>query len=428
MKNFVCLVVVMVLLQKNSKSNGAKIYDHPEPLPRARPAPFQPRTLTAPSNAAFSANMAGMARLESLDVKCGRTGMNVELRFSAVFPGVVYSKGHFSDSACLYLKESDPRSDVYKFTIPIDGCGTKAEEGLGVSGKDREVGNTVIIQSDPLIQEVWDEARHITCSWSHSMTKSVAFLPLKVYEPEMVDVQFDSRSVNTLMEIQRGTRGADGPLPAPPTGYVHVGDDISVVMYVKGKQTDANVISCNGTTAGRSASVALVDSQGCVLRPDLLTPFAKTRKVNGVEADLMLYSYLKAFNIAESPEFIISCALEVCENSCPEPCAGGAPKSRRRRRRRGVEVEEELEEEVEEVGSSSSSSSSSSSYTVKKIVLEKGVMVLDKEEGRVQCLVETGSVVVCVAVLVAVVCCLAVVCAVLACRLCSRKYIKKLDR
>ncbi|KAK8379178.1 hypothetical protein O3P69_019194 [Scylla paramamosain] len=412
-------ILLLLLQQNNNKSDGAKIYDHPEPTPSKRPAPFQPRALPAPSSAIFSTNMAGMAQLESLDVKCGRSGMNVELRFTAEFPGVVYSKGHFSDPACLYLRESDPRSDVYRFTIPIDGCGTEAEEGVGESGKDRAVGNTIIIQTDPLIQEVWDEARHITCTWSHSLTKSVAFLPLKVYEPDIVDVQLDSRSVNTLMEIQRGTRGAAGPLPAPPTGYVHVGDDISVVIYVKGTQTDANVMSCNATTAGRETTVALVDGQGCLLRPDLLTPFAKTRQVNGVEADLMLYSYLKAFNIAESPEFTISCALEVCEDVCPKTCLSGPPKARRRRRS-GGEVVEELVEEVEGVGSSSSSSSSSSS--VKKIVLERGVMVLSRrEEGRAQCVAQSGVTLVSLAALFGVVFCLAVVCVVLAARLWSLK-------
>lgn len=45
-----------------------------------------------------------------------------------------------------------------------------------------------------------------------------------------VPVQLDSRSVNTLMEIQRGS----GPFASPATGYVYMGDDTSVVIYVQG--------------------------------------------------------------------------------------------------------------------------------------------------------------------------------------------------
>ena len=56
---------------------------------------------------------------------------------------------------------------------------------------------------------------------------------------------------------------------------------------------DANVVSCNATTAGRTTTVGLVDDKGCLLRPDLLTPFSKTKDIKGVDADLMLYSYLK---------------------------------------------------------------------------------------------------------------------------------------
>ena len=58
--------------------------------------------------------MAGMAQLESMDVKCGRSGMNVELKFSATFPGVVYSKGHYSESSCMYVKENDARSNIFR--------------------------------------------------------------------------------------------------------------------------------------------------------------------------------------------------------------------------------------------------------------------------------------------------------------------------
>ena len=55
---------------------------------------------------------------------------------------------------------------------------------------------------------------------------------------------------------------------------------------------DANVVSCNASSAG-GVSVSLVDAKGCVLRPDLITPFVKTRETNGIQADLMLYAYMK---------------------------------------------------------------------------------------------------------------------------------------
>ncbi|KAK3860421.1 hypothetical protein Pcinc_033528 [Petrolisthes cinctipes] len=209
---------------------------------------------------------------------------------------------------------------INKFSVPIEGCGTTGQLEAATRTQDMYFENTIIIQTDPIIQEEWDVARNIRCTWAHTFSKSVVATPFKVYEPEKVPVRLDARSIDTLMVIQEG----EGPFAGPATGYVHMGDDISVVIYVQDPthEMDANVVSCNASSAG-GRQVALVDERGCRVRPELLTPFAKTRTTNGVDADLMLYSYLKAFNIGESPEFLISCHLEVCEGKCSEPCPFG---------------------------------------------------------------------------------------------------------
>lgn len=269
-----------------------------------------------------------MPQLTGLDVKCARSGMTVHLEFDQVFSGVIYSKGHFYDPACNYVTTHTSGRQKYSFNVPIDNCGTTGQLDRATRNQDTYFENTIIIQNDALIQEEWDIARAIRCTWRHTIQKSVDFIPFKVYEPLKVPVQLDSRSINTLMEIQHGS----GPFANPATGYVYMGDDTSVVIYIQdpSHEMDANVISCNASSAGGTV-VELVDSHGCIKRPELLTQFAKTRNTNGVEADLMLYSYLKAFRIGESPEFLISCHLEVCEGSCSEPCSGGLYPSRKKR-------------------------------------------------------------------------------------------------
>ncbi|XP_066962457.1 uncharacterized protein [Macrobrachium rosenbergii] len=275
-----------------------------------------------------------MPQLTTLDVKCARSGMTVFMEFDREFPGVIYSKGHFYDPRCNYVTIEKSGRRQFTFDVPIDGCGTVSQVEGSVRDKESYFENTIIIQNDALIQEEWDMARNIRCTWQHIIQKSVSSIPFKVYEPMKVPVQLDKRSVNTLMEIQEGT----GPFSSPATGYVYMGDDTSIVIYVQdpNREFDANVISCNASSAG-GAQVELLDSRGCLVRPDLLTQFAKTRKSNGVQADLMLYSYLKAFKIGESPEFVISCHLEVCEGECSEPCSGGPFSTRRRRQADGEE-------------------------------------------------------------------------------------------
>ena len=42
------------------------------------------------------------------------------------------------------------------------------------------VENTIIIQYDALVQEVWDQARKLRCTWYDYYEKSVTFRPFQV--------------------------------------------------------------------------------------------------------------------------------------------------------------------------------------------------------------------------------------------------------
>jgi len=59
---------------------------------------------------------------------------------------------------------------------------------------------------------------------------------------------------------------------------------------------DANVLNCSASTVGGKRE-QLIDQFGCVQKPDLMTFFDKSRTSNGVQADLMLYSYIKVRQI-----------------------------------------------------------------------------------------------------------------------------------
>lgn len=339
---------------------------------------------TLPGHAAsFGHSSSMMPTIQNLDAKCGRSGMTVQVFFDQPFPGVIYSKGHYGDPKCHYVSEGKAGSTNYTFLVPVDGCGTHGQLEEAKPGRDMYFENTIIIQLDPLITEVWDEARLLKCVWPHTMLRRVKASPFEVYQPERVTVELDQRSINTLMEIQKGP----GPFDSPATGYVYMGDDTSVVIYVQDpdKSVDANVVNCRATGLG-GESVQLFDDFGCLLRPDLITQFDKSRETNGVKADLMLYSYLKAFRIGESPQFTIKCQLQVCRGKCSAPCSTGPVLARRRRRSarfpvisnssrpeaailKTFEVFDDEEEKNEKDGT-----------TGTRVDLEQAVLVVEREE------------------------------------------------
>lgn len=64
------------------------------------------------------------------------------------------------------------KDKIYTFTVPYDGCGSKASCSVCAS-----VDNILVIQSDEAITETWDTARRITCSRSETTEKTIYFKP-----------------------------------------------------------------------------------------------------------------------------------------------------------------------------------------------------------------------------------------------------------
>ncbi|OQV24082.1 hypothetical protein BV898_02037 [Hypsibius exemplaris] len=79
-------------------------------------------------------------RIKSLNVKCGDADMLVDIEFNQPFNGIIFSKGYFARSECVYVKAS-PSKYSYEFTIAYGGCGTTAGgNGLSASGARRSDG------------------------------------------------------------------------------------------------------------------------------------------------------------------------------------------------------------------------------------------------------------------------------------------------
>lgn len=64
-----------------------------------------------------------------------------------------------------------------------------------------------------------------------------------------------------------------------------------------GQRFDANVLGCSYANA-RGELIQLTDEDGCSLRPDLTTPFYKTRENDNPNADVTLYTYFRVSNLS----------------------------------------------------------------------------------------------------------------------------------
>lgn len=148
-------------------------------------------------------------KIVSLEVKCEKNLMKVSIEFDKIFNGVIFSKGHYSQGQCLHVGSNSGKQQAY-FDISINSCGTQGNTQNGLYGMGGNTGsgtffeNTIVIQYDPNVQEVYDHARKLRCTWHDQYEKAVTFRPFPVDMLDIVRADFAGDNVGCWMQIQVG--------------------------------------------------------------------------------------------------------------------------------------------------------------------------------------------------------------------------------
>lgn len=292
-----------------------------EPQYSAQPAPQQQQ-----SDDVWSKPQGDMPKITSLDVTCEKNLMKVYVEFDKPFYGIIFSKGHYSDVNCVHLPAGLGRTNA-KFDISINSCGTtgNTENGLYGYGADSGSGtffeNTIVIQYDPQVQEVWDQARKLRCTWHDQYEKSVTFRPFPVDMLDVVRADFAGDNVGCWMQIQVGK----GPWASEVSGLVKIGQTMTMVLAIKDddQKFDMLVRNCMAHD-GKRAPIQLVDQKGCVTRPKLMSKFSKIKNF-GASASVLSYAHFQAFKFPDSMEVHFQCTIQICRYQCPDQCESASP-------------------------------------------------------------------------------------------------------
>ncbi|XP_065352848.1 cuticlin-4 [Cloeon dipterum] len=263
-----------------------------------------------------------MPKIVQLDVKCEKNFMKVLLAFDKPFYGIVFSKGHYSNANCVHLPSGLGKSSI-KFEVGIHACGTQGntENGLYGYGADSGSGtyfeNTIVIQYDPQVQEVWDQARKLRCTWHEQYEKAVTFRPFAVDMLDVVRADFAGDNVGCWMQIQVGK----GPWASEVSGLVKIGQTMTMVLAIKedDNKFDMLVRNCMAHD-GKRAPIQLVDQRGCVTRSKLMSRFTKIKNF-GASASVLSYAHFQAFKFPDSMEVHFQCTIQICRYQCPDQCA-----------------------------------------------------------------------------------------------------------
>lgn len=148
-------------------------------------------------------------KIVNLEVKCEKNLMKVSIEFDKVFNGVIFSKGHYNQGQCLHVGQNSGKQQAY-FDISINSCGTQGNTQNGLYGMGGNTGsgtyfeNTIVVQYDPNVQEVYDHARKLRCTWHDQYEKAVTFRPFPVDMLDIVRADFAGDNVGCWMQIQVG--------------------------------------------------------------------------------------------------------------------------------------------------------------------------------------------------------------------------------
>jgi len=267
-----------------------------------------------------------MPKITSLDVQCEKNLMKVSIKFDKPFYGIIFSKGFYSDVNCVHLPAGVGQSEA-QFDVAINSCGTtgNTENGLYGYGADSGSGtffeNTIVVQYDPQVQEVWDQARKLRCTWHDQYEKSVTFRPFPVDMLDVVRADFAGDNVGCWMQIQVGK----GPWASEVSGLVKIGQTMTMVLAIKDDEQKFDMLVRNCMAHdGKRAPIQLVDQKGCVTRPKLMSKFTKIKNF-GASASVLSYAHFQAFKFPDSMEVHFQCTIQICRYQCPDQCVSSNP-------------------------------------------------------------------------------------------------------
>jgi len=134
--------------------------------------------------------------------------------------------------------------------------------------------NTIIIQYDPQVQEIWDQARRLRCTWYDFYEKAVTFRPFNVDMLDAVTANFLGDNIQCWMQIQVGK----GPWASEVAGIVKIGQTMTMVLAIKDEENKFDMLVRNCIAHdGKHQPIQLVDEYGCIVRPKIMSRFQKVR-------------------------------------------------------------------------------------------------------------------------------------------------------
>lgn len=188
-----------------------------------------------------------------------------------------------------------------------------------------QLSNTMIVQNDKEIQEIWDVARTITCDWVDNYVKTINFDPFTVGMLQSQEVRFQGdQPIECWMDLQLGK----WPDISSINSIVKIGDPLSLLVYARDNefQYDVSVKDCYAFAGPdyddpNTPRLQLTDTDGCVIKDKLISQFYTAREDDNSGSTIVTYAFINAFKFPDVMDVFMTCNIEICKGDCDQKCS-----------------------------------------------------------------------------------------------------------
>ncbi|VDO78412.1 unnamed protein product [Heligmosomoides polygyrus] len=179
-----------------------------------------------------------------------------------------------------------------------------------------DVNRTVSVYSEKPLERHWDKARifkeekpRIGVEFKTDNEGGAALSDSMGTATLVSNQEYLAPPTELSLEIQQG----NGPFSPTVTSPVKIGDTITLVVRAKSQMKgeddyDMFVHSCFASDGQGNTSIDLIDREGCVIRPQFVSPLNRTRDPAGV----MYYFFrITAFKFPGPNDVYFSCSVEM---------------------------------------------------------------------------------------------------------------------
>lgn len=102
---------------------------------------------------------------------------------------------------------------------------------------------------------------------------------------------------------------------------------MTMVLAIKDEENKFDMLVRNCFAHdGKRGPIELVDKNGCISRPKLMSKFTKIKNF-GSSATVLSYAQFQAFKFPDSMEVHFQCTIQICRHQCPDQCFSSSSNS-----------------------------------------------------------------------------------------------------